>query len=71
MEGINDIFFAGDGAQKILHAQKKYFMTFIWGNPFSTHGSLDRFFGPSRISPYVHLYAFRVPPSFVYVISSI
>ena len=66
-------FLAGDDALGYLAGpmHEKYSMTFIWGHPFSTYGSYDQFFDSSHITPYAHMYAFRVPPPFAYVISSI
>ena len=73
MEGNNDIFVAGADVLGYLARpkHKKYFMAFIWGHPFSTCGSYDQFFDLSHILSCDHMYAFRVPPPFVYVISSI
>ena len=50
---------------------KKYSITFICGHQFSTCESYDRFFGPSHIPLSAHMYTFRVPPLFAYVISLI
>ena len=56
MEGNNDIFLAGDNALGHLAGpmRKKYSMTFIQGNPFSTSGSYDRLFFPH---PPLHAHA--------------
>ena len=71
-KGNNDILLAGDDALEYLGEpmHKKYSMTFISDDPFSTCGSYDQFFDPFHIPPYEHMYAFRVLPPFVYVISS-
>ena len=76
MEGNNeefnsvDIFLAGDDALEYLAGpmHKKYSMSFIWDHPFSTCGSYDQYFDPSRIPPWAHMYAFRVPPPPAYVV---
>ena len=72
MEG-NIIFLVGDDSLGYLAGlmDKKYFMTFIWGHPFSTCRSYDKFFEISHTFPCANMYAFRVPPPFAYVISLI
>ena len=44
----NDIFLAGGGAPVYLAEpiHKKYFTTFVWGNPLRTYVSYDQFFKP-------------------------
>ena len=48
MEENNDIFHGGGDAvvylARTLH--KKYSITFVWGHPFSTYVSYDRFPNP-------------------------
>ena len=63
MEGNKDIFLACDDTLGYLAGSmhEKYSMTFIWGHSFSTCGSYDQCFDPSRIPPCVQMYAFRVP----------
>ena len=79
MEGSKGIFLVGDDALGYLAGPiyKKYSMTFIWGHPFRTCGSYERFFDPSHIPSFAQIYAFRVPsvystwwkfgPYFVYI----
>ena len=69
VEENNDIFLASDDALGQLPGpmHKKYSMAFIWGRPFSTCGSYDRFFDPSRIFSVAHMYASSVPPPFAHV----
>ena len=57
MEGNNDIFLVGYGALGYLAGpvHKKHSMTFIWGHPFCTCRSHDRFFDPSHIPPCAHM----------------
>ena len=73
MKRNSDILLAGDDALGYLAGpmHKKYSMTFIWSHPFRTCGSYDQFFNPFYITPSAHMYVFRVPPPFVYVILSI
>ena len=54
-DGNKDIFLA-DGDALVCLAEpmcKKYFTAFVWGHPFSTNVSHDRFF-----KPYYHFYAY-------------
>ena len=46
MKENDDIFFAsGDGLVYLAKpVQKKYSKTFVWGHPFSTYVTYDRFF---------------------------
>ena len=72
--GNKNIFFANDDALGYLTGpmHKKYSITFIWGYPFSTCGSYERFFDPSHTHPLCgHMCAFRVSRPFAYVISLI
>ena len=58
MEENNDIFLAGDDALVYLAVpvHKKYSITFVWGHPFSTYISKDRFFNHlSLVSICTHL----------------
>ena len=73
MEGNNEIFLAGYNAlwYQAGPIHKKYSIKFIWGHPFSTFRFQDQFFDPSQIPPCSHMFAFRVPLSFAYVISLI
>ena len=80
MEENKDIFLASDDALGYLVGpmHKKYSMIFIWVHSFSRCGSYsyDQFFDPSHLpTPHhplcAHMYAFRVPPPFAYVILSI
>ena len=50
MEENNDIFLVGGDALVYLTVpmHKKYSTTFVWGHPFSTYVSLERFFNPPR-----------------------
>ena len=50
MERKKDIFLAGNDAVGHLAGplHKKYFMTFIWGHPFSMCRCYDQFFDPSH-----------------------
>ena len=54
MEENNGTFLVGCDA--LVHLaepmHKKYFATFVWGHPFSTYVSCDRFFNPS---PQLHI----------------
>ena len=60
MEENNDISLAA--SDTLVHLagamRKKYSTTFVWGHPFSTYVSHDRFFNPSPLC--THIYAFRV-----------
>ena len=60
MEENNDIFLAGGDALVYLAGpmHKKYSTTIVWGHPFSTYVSYDRFF--NHPPPCKHMYAFRV-----------
>ena len=48
MEEKNDIVLAGGDALVYLAGpmHKKYYTKFVWGQPFSTYVSYDRFFNP-------------------------
>ena len=62
MEESNNISFSG-GDALVYSAEpihKKYYKTFVWGHPFSTHVPYDHFF-----SPCTSMHAFRVTPSCV------
>ena len=72
MKGNNDIFLVGDDALEYLtRNEQKIFHGIIWDRPFSTCGYYDQFFDSSHIPPCACMYAFRLPPPFAYVISSI
>ena len=60
MEKNSDIFFAGGDALVYLAGpmHKKYSTIFIWGHPFSTYVSYERFF--NKPFPRKYMYAFRV-----------
>ena len=62
VEESSNISFSGDDAlvysAEPIH--KKYYKTFVWGHPFSTHVPYDQFF-----SPCTSMHAFRVTPSCV------
>ena len=73
IEGNNDIFSAGGDTLGYLAGpmHKKYSMTFIWGHPFSAVALMTNFFDPSYTPTCSHMYAFRVPSPFAYVMLSI
>ena len=64
MEENNDIFLGGGDALVHLAGQihKKYSTIFVWGHPFSTYVSYDRFFNPLPLC--THMCSFRVTPPF-------
>ena len=70
MEGNKDVLLPGDDAIGYLTwpMYKKYSMKFISGHSFSTCRPYERFFYYFHIPPCAHMYAFRVPPPFVYMI---
>ena len=51
MEENNDVFLAGGDALVYLTGQctKKNFTTFVYGHPFSTYVSYDRFFNSPHL----------------------
>ena len=53
MEENNDNFLAGGDTLVYLArpVQTKYSTAFVWGHPFSTYVSYNRFFNPSRSPP--------------------
>ena len=55
----NNIFLAGGDALVYLAGpvHKKYSTTFVWGHPFSSYVSYDRFSNPPV--PCMHMYAFN------------
>ena len=57
MEENNDIFLAGGDALVYLAEPmyKKYSITFVWGHPFSTYVSFDRFLNPLPLYTAVHI----------------
>ena len=58
IEENSDIFLAGVDAVVYLAepVHKKYSTTFVWGNPFSTYVSYDRFFVPFSLYAPVHVF---------------
>ena len=61
MEKYNNIFIAGSDALVYLtRPMHKKYSTFVWGHPFSTYVSYDRFIKPPP--PCTHMYAFTVIP---------
>ena len=63
MEENNNIFLPGGDAlvyNKPMH--NKYSTTFVWGHPFSTDVSYDRFFNPQHLYAPVHILDDLPPP---------
>ena len=65
MEVNNGIFLPGGNALVYLDKSmnKKYSTRFLWGHPFRTYVSHDRFFNP--LFPYIPVHILDDPPPFL------
>ena len=68
----NDIFLVGDDARMYLAKpmHKKYSTKFVWGHPFSTYVSYDRFFNsPLHVHTCIHFGCYPSIPPVAYLLN--